>query len=70
MTQASPQTVYDNLNLLEQADAISCATLRESAQEVLADPDISLTWRQAIADRLNQANHQLEMRTVGNNDSY
>lgn len=70
MIQGSPQTVYDNLDLLEQADAVSSATVRESAQEVLADPEISLTWRQAIADRLNQANHQLELGTVGNNDSY
>jgi hypothetical protein len=65
-----PRTVYHNLQRLEQGDVIESAQYRESAQEVLADPDVSLTWRQAIANRLNHANHQLEMRTAEGNDSY
>lgn len=70
MLPISPQTVYDNLVLLEQADITTSADYRQLAQEALADPDVSLSWRQAIADRLNQENHLLEMRTVGKNDSY
>uniref|UniRef100_A0ACD5GS99 Uncharacterized protein n=1 Tax=Desertifilum tharense IPPAS B-1220 TaxID=1781255 RepID=A0ACD5GS99_9CYAN len=39
-------------------------------QDAIADSDISLTWRQAISDRLNRANHLLAMLTVGGEDSY
>lgn len=70
MIQISPQAAYDNLRLLEQVDVANSAFYRQLAQEVLADSDVSLTWRQAIADRLNQANHLLEMVTVDDNDSY
>lgn len=70
MTVTSLQTVYDNLNLLEQGDVAKSALYRELAQEVIADPSISLNWRQAISERLNYANHMLAMHTVGNNDSY
>jgi hypothetical protein len=66
----SPQTVYKNLKLLEQGDASSSAFYRQLAQETLADREISLKWRQAIADRLNQANHLLGVVTADNNDSY
>lgn len=70
MLVISPETVYDNLKLLEQVDTASSAFYRQMAQDVLSDPKISLTWRQAIADRLNRANHLLERLTVDNNDSY
>jgi len=70
MTLVSPQAAYDNLDLLEQVDVTQSASYREMAQDVLADTDVSLTWRQAIADRLNEANHQLETRAVTNGDSY
>ncbi|HEY9651954.1 MAG TPA: hypothetical protein V6C95_14920 [Coleofasciculaceae cyanobacterium] len=66
----SPQTAYDNLRLLEHVDVATSASYRQLAQEVLADPKVSLNWRQAIAERLNRANHRLEMVTVGGNDSY
>ncbi len=66
----SPQTVYDNLNLLEQVDKVRSARYREMAQEILADPDVSLQWREAIAERLNQANRQLGLQTASENDSY
>ena len=68
--QISPQIAYDDLRLLEQVDVTTGAFYRQLAQEVLADLDISLSWRQAIADRLNRANHLLERRTVDNDDSY
>ncbi len=70
MTQISPRTVYHNLKFLEQVDVALSAVYRQLAQDVLADPNVSLTWRQAIANRLNHANHLLEMRTATENDSY
>ncbi|MEB3177892.1 MAG: hypothetical protein VKL59_02455 [Nostocaceae cyanobacterium] len=66
----SPRTVYHNLRLLENVNAATSALYRQLAQEVLADPKVSLTWREAIANRLNHANHLLEMRTATENDSY
>ena len=66
----SPQVAYDNLKLLERVDIAMSASYRQQAQEVLADPEVSLTWRQAIADRLYQANHLLALLTVGTDDSY
>jgi hypothetical protein len=70
MPQVSPQTVYDNLRLMEHANVVTSACYRKMAQDVLADPEVSLKWRLAISDRLLQANHWLEMRTVQDNDSY
>lgn len=70
MTLTSPQIVYENLQQLEQGDVAKSAFYRQLAQEILADTKVSLLWRQAIADRLYQANHELAMQTVGSNDSY
>ncbi len=70
MMQFSPQTVYDNLKLLERVDVATSALYRQLAQDALGDPEVSLAWRQAIADRLNQANYLLGKRTVVDNDSY
>lgn len=70
MTSISPRTVYHNLRLLEHVNAATSAVYRQLAQDLIADPDIDLVWRQAIANRLNHANHLLEMQTVGKNDSY
>lgn len=66
----SPQTVYDNLTLLEQVDKVSSAQYRQMAQDILADPEVSLQWREAIAERLNQANRQLGLQTANDGDSY
>lgn len=66
----SPQTVYDNLRLLDHGHPAVSAFYRQLAQEILADPNVSLDWRQAIADRLNLANHLLGMGTTTGNDSY
>jgi hypothetical protein len=66
----SPQKIYDNLKLLEQEDIVKSAVYRELAQEVLADPEVSLSWRQAIAERLSQANAYLAKLIVTNGDSY
>lgn len=70
MVATSPQTVYNNLKLLERVDAASSALYRQLAQEILADPEVSLVWRQAIADRLNQANNLLGRLAICNEDSY
>jgi hypothetical protein len=66
----SLQTVYDNLEQIDRVDATTSAIYRQSAQEVLADPEISLEWRKAISDRLNQANHELTVHSVVDDDSY
>jgi uncharacterized membrane protein len=70
MLLISPKTVYHNLRLLDNVDIATSASYRQLAQEALADPEVDLIWRQAIANRLNRANHRLEMLTVGDNDSY
>ena len=66
----SPETVYENLNKLDQVDLTTSAEYREMAQEVLADSDVNKDVREAIADRLNQANKQLINTTVSKTDSY
>ena len=66
----SPQTVYENLNQLDQVDLTTSAEYREMAQDVLADSDVNCDVRSAIADRLNQANQQLTTLTVSKTDSY
>jgi Fe2+ or Zn2+ uptake regulation protein len=66
----SPETVYANLNQLDQVDLTTSAEYREMAQEVLADSGVACEVREAIADRLNQANQQLINTTVSKTDSY
>ena len=68
MMLISPQTVYENLQLLEKVDEPTSASFRQLAQEALSDPDVSETWQKAIADRLNQANVLLGMKAIGNKD--
>jgi hypothetical protein len=70
MTQISLQTVYDNLEQIDRVDPTTSAIYRQSAQEVLADPEISLEWRKAISDRLNKVNHELTVHAHVDNDSY
>jgi hypothetical protein len=70
MTTLSPKLVYNNLKLLEHVDISSSALYRQQAQEVLADTGVSLRWRQAIAQRLNLANHWLTLLTANEDDSY
>ncbi|WP_017299964.1 hypothetical protein [Nodosilinea nodulosa] len=66
----NPQEVFEHLKQLEEVDTVQSALYREEAQEVLADDTISLKWRRAIADRLNQANHDLALHTVAPEESY
>ncbi|MCY7367818.1 MAG: hypothetical protein LH474_06655 [Chamaesiphon sp.] len=68
--QISLQTVYDNLAQIDQVDTTTSAMYRQSAQEVLADPEVSLEWRKAISDRLNRVNHELTVHAHVDDDSY
>jgi ABC-type microcin C transport system duplicated ATPase subunit YejF len=65
--EVSLQTVYDNLESIDRVDATTSAIYRQSAQEVLADPKISLEWRKAISDRIN---HELTVHAHVDDDSY
>jgi hypothetical protein len=68
--QISLQTVYDNLEKVDRVDPTTSAIYRQSAQEILADPEISLEWRKAISDRLNRINHELTVHAHVDDDSY
>ncbi|MBD1915568.1 MULTISPECIES: hypothetical protein [Cyanophyceae] len=66
----NPQEVLEHLKQLEKVNTVQSALYREEAQALLADDTVSLKWRQAIADRLNRANHDLALHTVSSEDSY
>lgn len=66
----SPRRVYSQLRKLDRADITTSAITRELAQDILANPEISLARRQAIAERLHQANNQLGMQSTAEEDSY
>ncbi len=65
----SPQTVYAHLQLIEEMSVSGSALCRQLAQEILADPKVSLVWRQAISDRLNQANRHLSQFNSADNEA-
>lgn len=64
------QKLYDDLATIGSMDILLGAQCREQAQQVLANPKISLNWRDAIAERLHEANHTLGIHTVTEGDSY
>ena len=64
------QKLYEDLATIGQMDISAGAQCRQKAQEVLANPKISLNWRDAIAERLHEANHTLAIKTVTGDDSY
>ncbi|MBE9103100.1 hypothetical protein [Vacuolonema iberomarrocanum] len=70
MDSTKPRKVYHNLRLLDHVNTATGAMYRQMAQEILADPEVDLVWRQAIAHRLSDANMMLEHQTVGGDDSY
>jgi hypothetical protein len=67
--EPSAKTVYENLEQVDRVDTFTSATYRQSAQEVLANPEVSLDMREAIADRLHEANHELTIHAP-DDDSY
>ena len=64
------QKLYEDLAGIGSMDVAKGAQCREQAQQVLANPKISLNWRDAIAERLHEANHILAIKTVTGDDSY
>ncbi len=64
------QKLYEDLAGIGSMDVAKGAECREQAQQVLANPKISLNWRDAIAERLHEANHILAIKTVTGDDSY
>lgn len=64
------QKLYDDLANIGTMNLTDSARCRELAQQVLANPKISLNWRDAIAERLHEANHILAINTVTGDDSY
>ena len=70
MEKLSPKTIYENLNDLEKVDVVTSARYRQLAQAVLADPTVNETLRQNIAERLQQANHLLALKSVDGDESY
>lgn len=70
MDTSYPRQVYHNLRLLEHVNVATSALYRQMAQDILADSNVDLVWRQAISHRLSEANLRLERQTVGKDDSY
>lgn len=64
------QKLYEDLANIDRMEIAEGARCREQAQQVLANPQISLNWRDAIAERLHEANHTLAIKTVTGDDSY
>jgi len=64
------QKLYEDLANIDQMDMTRSAECRQQAQQVLADSKISLNWRDAIAERLHEANHTLAIKNVTGDDSY
>ncbi len=69
-TDADFETIYKELDKIEQSDALTSAISREKAQDILATPTIALKIRKAVADYLYQINQQLTLKTVTGEDSY
>ena len=70
MSHPAPETVYEKLEFLDHGDIAISAMYRQWAQDVLTDPEVDLEWKNAIADRLNQANRMLGSTNANDNDSY
>lgn len=66
----SLDNIYSELKKINQVDLVTSAIYREHIQDILATPTIALETRKAIADKLNQANQQLAMKNVEDEDSY
>ncbi|MEO0769696.1 MAG: hypothetical protein AAFY72_09715 [Cyanobacteria bacterium J06649_4] len=64
------QKLYEDLARIDEMDLNDSARCRQQAQQVLANTSISLNWRDAIAERLHEANHTLAIKTVTGDDSY
>jgi hypothetical protein len=63
-------TIYGDLQKIDEVDAVTGAIYRERAQDIIATPSIALKIRKAIAERLIQANQELALETVTSEESY
>lgn len=70
MEKPSPKIIYENLNELEKVDVATSAHYRRLAQGVLADLTVNEALRQNIAERLQQANQLLAIKSVEGDESY
>ncbi len=70
MAKLSPKEICKQLGHMDEVDTVDSATYRQQAIAVLSDLHVSLKWRQAIAHRLDEADHLLAIRTVEGEDSY
>jgi hypothetical protein len=59
-----------DLKDLDSDDPVTRAECREQAQEIIASTEIELKDREAIADRLLEANQELTAKNVVQGDSY
>ncbi|ACK64623.1 conserved hypothetical protein [Rippkaea orientalis PCC 8801] len=62
--------LINDLQYLDQGDPVKSATIREKAQNLLANPKIALKIRTMIADLLIQANQALMLKAVTGEESY
>jgi hypothetical protein len=69
-TLSNFDTIYAELEQLDRVDLVTGAVYREHAQNLLADPDVALKMKVAIADRLFQANKWLALSSDLKEDSY
>ncbi len=71
MTQ-TPQIQENDGDLkgLDSADPLTRAVSREKAQNIIGNPEVELETREAIADRLLEANQELTRKTVTKDESY
>ncbi len=63
-------TILSELQKLDGGDPVESAEYRQHAQEMLADSEVSLNTKTAIADILGEANQQLTLKTVRTDESY
>ncbi len=66
----STHDLKEELQGLDSPDPVTRAVSREKAQDLIGSPEVDLEQREAIADRLMEANQALATQNVGKEDSY
>lgn len=69
-TALSVDSLCHALETLDEADTIQGAEYRLQAQELLANPSVTVRIKTAIADLLMQANQRFVLKTVRSEESY
>ena len=70
ISPSTTDSIYCDLQKIDEVDPVTGAVYRERAQDILATPSIALKIRKAIAERLIQANQELALETVSSEESY